>query len=128
MSNRKKPSSTTKRAVDQAESKEEDTKPETETTEAEHKDVVETDNKEEPTSEPASKKRKTSASNTAGDRPHSKRATRSSAKTGSSHEPKAIIEFLLSDEAFKLLDQLQTVDADGFKFPRDRWAYYVSYD
>ncbi|KAJ9093829.1 hypothetical protein QFC20_007042 [Naganishia adeliensis] len=94
-----------KRTIGKVQKEDENAKPEAEIAEDKRKDDGDAtpSNKEEPTSEPASKKRKTS-----------------SAKTESAQEPKAIIEFLLSDDAFNLLDQLQTVDADGFQYPRDR--------
>jgi hypothetical protein len=117
---RQKPSSTSKRAKDDAENTDEDAIPETEKADEGPKADVNPDKKEEPTSEPPSKKRKTLSKAGAANASQTKRSTRSSVKTESSHEPKAIIKFLLSDEAFKLLDQLPGVDADGFQYPRDR--------
>lgn len=113
--------SKSKRTIGKVQKEDENAKPEAEIAEDKGRDDGDaiSSNKEEPTSEPASKKRKTS------DKPaaraaHTKRATRSSAKTESAQEPKAIIEFLLSDDAFNLLDQLQTAGADGFQYPRGR--------
>lgn len=117
---RKKPSSISKRTKDEADATEEDAIPQTEKADEGPEADVTPDKKEEPTSEPPSKKRKTSSKARAGKESQLKRSTRSSVKTESSHEPKAIIKFLLSDEAFKLLDQLPGVDADGFQYPRDR--------
>lgn len=110
-----------KRATDHTEDEDENAKPEAEKVEKEGKESVRPD--KEPTSEPATKKRKTTSKTAAKDHPGSRRATRSAAKTASAtHESKAIIQFMLSDDAVKLLDQLGTDDADGFQFPRDRYV------
>lgn len=79
------------------------------------------DGKAEPASKKAKTKVKPSESKDDTEKSVSKRATRSSAKSASSkHQPKAIIQFLLSDEAIALLDQLETDTTDDFQFPRDR--------
>lgn len=115
-----------KRSIDQVDQAEDDvTKTEAEDIDNEGKEGDSADVNPKGKAEPAPKKRKASA------RPKetthnptkatAKRATRSSAKSRSSkHEPKAVIQFLLSDEAISMLDQLETDDSNDFQFPRDR--------
>ena len=131
MTSPKKQSS--KRTIDQVEEKQnEETKNEAKKEEdkptAGEPDKDASNHKMNEKEEPVSKKAKTNAKsgeskeNSANSaKSGSKRATRSSAKSGTTqHQPKAIIQFLLSDEAITMLDQLETNDADDLQFPRDR--------
>ncbi|KAJ9107274.1 hypothetical protein QFC21_000721 [Naganishia friedmannii] len=68
----------------------------------------------------ASKKRKTQSTESVEVKQTPRRTTRNSKTESSSHEPKEIVHFLLSDKALEMLDQLESGKDSDFHFPRDR--------
>jgi hypothetical protein len=117
-----KSSGSTKRNIDQVEQKSSDeTKEEDQRIDNAKDKDHQSDGSVPEKAEPASKKIKTKSKAKESDaKSNSKRATRSSGKTASKHDSKAIIKFLLSDDAITMLDQLETSDNGDFQFPRDR--------
>lgn len=121
----KKSSASTKRDIDQVEQKSadevknEDQKIDDGEVE-DHQSGTDVQETAEPASKKVKTKGKTKESKESDGKPNSKRATRSSAKTASKHDSKAIIKFLLSDDAITMLDQLETSDSSDFQFPGDR--------
>lgn len=76
--------------------------------------------------EPTSKKRKIKSTETAEVKQTARRTTRNSKPKPSSRGPKEIIQFLLSDKALEMLDQLESGEDTDFLFPRDRYVFFVS--
>jgi hypothetical protein len=125
----KKSSASTKRNIDQVEQKtNDDTKNEDQKINNGEDGNHQSDGSVPEKAEPASKKVKTKSKVKESDaKPNSKRATRSSVKTASKHDSKAIIQFLLSDDAITMLDQLETSDNGDFQFPRDRQVAFFRF-
>lgn len=70
----------------------------------------------------ASKKRKTESTENVTVKQTPKRTTRNSKPKSSSHGPKEIVRFLLSENAIKILDQLESDNKTDFHYPRERYV------
>ncbi|KAJ9100736.1 hypothetical protein QFC19_005475 [Naganishia cerealis] len=115
----------TKRSIEQVEAEDGSAKAETRTNEVDekHENVVEEQRESQAEghdSTPALKRRKTNTQDSGDGKQGSGRSTRNSKVKPSSHEPKKIVQFLLSDKAIDMLDQLDSENEGDFHFPKDR--------